>query len=171
MEASEDTVNDALTPYEVVYRQEQSLIFGHFSRADALKVGLRLLSEARVYPDPIAVEITVNGLVVFRHFTDNSLPDSEVWLARKRRAVDRWAMSSLRLLYQLQTAGQTLSDRVPDPENYAAGGGGFPIVLKGTGPIGSICVSGLPNHIDDHRLIVDTLTTHLRRGLPLPSTP
>ncbi|RKL68353.1 hypothetical protein CR203_07685 [Salipaludibacillus neizhouensis] len=33
--------------------------------------------------------------------------------------------------------------------------------LKGTGLVGSICVSCLPNHLDDHQLIVDAVCEFL----------
>jgi uncharacterized protein (UPF0303 family) len=67
----------------------------------------------------------------------------------------------LRLMYQLEMTGETLESRKLDPKDLAAGGGGFPIVVKSSGPIGSICVSGMVNHLDDHRPIVDALTSHL----------
>lgn len=147
----------AYEKYQHVLDQEKYLVFRSFSRADALALGMLMLEEAKAYPDPIAVEITINGLVVFRHFTDGSLQDSELWLQRKRNSVDQMAMSSLRFLYWLEMSGKTLQDRKLDPDDYAAGGGGFPIVLEGTGMIGSVCLSGLPNHIDDHQIVAAAL--------------
>jgi uncharacterized protein (UPF0303 family) len=46
--------------------------------------------------------------------------------------------------------------------DYALAGGGFPIRLEGTGVIGAITVSGLPER-DDHCLVVDALCDHLGR--------
>ena len=108
--------------------QEEKFQFEHFSREDALKIGLKLHENAK--EQPVAVEITVNGLAVFRYFAEGAKPDSELWLARKL-----------------------------DPNEYAAGGG-FPIRLRGTGVIGSICVSGYPDHVDDHQLIINTLAEY-----------
>ena len=42
--------------------QEEKFQFEHFSREDALKIGLKLHENAK--EQPVAVEITVNGLVV-----------------------------------------------------------------------------------------------------------
>lgn len=117
---------------------------------------------SKKFRDPIAIEITINCLVVFRYFAEGSVADSEFWLTRKRNSVNLMSMSSLRFLYWLGDFGATIEDRKLDPNDYAAGGGGFPIRLKGTGVVGSICVSGLPNHLDDHQLIVDTLTEFLK---------
>ncbi|MDD2534259.1 MAG: heme-binding protein [Eubacteriales bacterium] len=137
--------------------QEDATIFESFSRADALSLGLKMLDAAKHYPDPVAVEIVINGLVVFRHFTDGSVLDSEMWLLRKRNSVELMAMSSLRFNAWLSEGGRTLESRHLNSELYAACGGGFPILLKNTGMIGSICISGLPSDLDDHQVILDAL--------------
>ena len=151
-------MNDAKTKFEVLLQQEKTLEFDKFSRNDALAIGLRINENAKQYSDPITIEITLNGLVVFRYFSEGSVPDSEMWLVRKRNTVNLMSMSSLRFKYWLEIGLKTISDRKLNPNDYVAGGGGFPINLCGTGVIGSICVSGLQNHLDDHQLIVDTLT-------------
>lgn len=138
-------------------REEERLQFTSFSRADALALGLRLVEDAKAFPDPVAVEITVNGLVVFRYFPDGARLDSELWLARKRRSVELMDMSSLHFLAWLEANGETLEGRKLPADDYAAGGGGFPIRVRGTGMIGSVCVSGLPDHRDDHRLVTGAL--------------
>ena len=138
-------------------REEERLQFTSFSRADALALGLRLVEDAKAFPDPVAVEITVNGLVVFRYFPDDARLDNELWLARKRRSVELMEMSSLHFLAWLEANGETLESRKLPADDYAAGGGGFPIRVRGTGMIGSVCVSGLPDHRDDHRLVTGAL--------------
>ena len=146
--------------YEFCLEQENRLIFEHFTRTDALELGLKLHENNAKFGDPVAIEITVNGLAVFRYFPEGTIADSELWLARKCRSVQLMEMSSLRFLGWLEMNGETLSDRKLNPNDYAAGGGGFPIRVKGVGVIGSICVSGLP-HEQDHQLIVDTLQEFL----------
>lgn len=155
-------MNDAKTKFEIFLQQEKTLEFDKFSRNDALAIGLRINENAKQYSDPITIEITLNGLVVFRYFSEGSVPDSELWLVRKRNTVNLMSMSSLRFKYWLEIGLKTISDRKLNPNDYAAGGGGFPINLRGTGVVGSICVSGLQNHLDDHQLIVDTLTEFLK---------
>ena len=154
-------MQDEKTLLAMCEEQEERLQFAHFSRADALELGLKLYENAKKQPVPVAIEITVNGLVVFRYFPDGALPDSELWLARKRNSVALMEMSSLHFLAWLEQNGETLESRKLPPNEYAAGGGGFPIRVRGTGVIGSICVSGLPDHMEDHRLVVETLTEAL----------
>lgn len=153
--------DSAKKQFNALKEQEEKLQFDAFSREDALNLGLLIVEKAKRYPDPIAVEITVNGLAIFRYFMEGALLDSEYWLSRKRNSVDLMSMSSLRFMYWLEMHGTDVAGRLLDPSGYAAGGGGFPIVVQGTGSIGSICVSGLPDHLDDHQLIVDALTEHL----------
>lgn len=136
--------------------EEKSMTLPRFSRQDALSVGLDILKRAKQQPMPIAVEITINGLVVFRHFMDGVPKNSENWLMKKKNTVDLMSMSSLRFGAMLKERGLTLADRALDPALYAVHGGGYPIVLEGTGQIGSLCVSGLADR-DDHQLILDAL--------------
>ena len=153
--------HDKQNNFEALAQEENTFVFEQFSRRDALAIGLRLNENAVKYGEPIAIEITLNGLVVFRYFSEGSIKDSEYWLLRKRNTVDLMEMSSLRFMYWLELHGVTIADRKLNPNNYAAGGGGFPIRLRGAGMIGSICVSGLSNHFDDHQLIADTLNEFL----------
>ncbi len=146
---------------ETCEMEEQELQFTHFTREDALELGLQLHRNSAGYPAPIAIEITVNGLAVFRYFQDGAMPESELWLARKRRLVDLMQMSSMHVMAMLETDGDTLAGRKLNPNDYAACGGGFPIIVRGVGCIGSVCVSGMPDHHDDHRLLIETLTEYL----------
>lgn len=154
-------MNDAKTNFQNLAEQEKALEFPKFSAEDALKLGLLLNEKAKKYPDPLAIEITVNGLVVFRYFAEGTVKDSEFWLERKKNSVNLMNMSSLRFKYWLEMIGETLDDRKLNSKEYAAGGGGFPIKLKGSGVVGSICVSGLPADLDDHQVIVDSITEFL----------
>jgi uncharacterized protein (UPF0303 family) len=103
----------------------------------------------------------MNSLIIFRYFSEGAVLDSDLWLERKKNTVNLMNMSSLRFMKWLEIRNETLNDRKLNPNDYAAGGGGFPIRINNTGVIGSICVSGLSNHLDDHQLIIDTLTEYL----------
>lgn len=141
--------------------EEQGYVFKSFSRNDALTLGLDIIERAKAFPDPICVEITINGLVVFRYFMEGAILDSNYWLDRKRKSVMLMSMSSLRFLYWLEASHATLSDRKLNPDDYAACGGGYPIRIEGMDVVGSICVSGLPDHLADHQLITDALAAFL----------
>ena len=99
-------MQDYKTMISMCAEQEEKFQFEHFSREDALKIGLKLHENAK--EQSVAVEITVNGLVVFRYFAEGAKPDSELWLARKRNAVDLMETSSLRFFAELEDAGEKM---------------------------------------------------------------
>jgi uncharacterized protein (UPF0303 family) len=47
-----------------------------------------------------------------------------------------------------------------DTSEYAAHGGAFPVLVRGTGCVGTVAVSGLPE-VEDHKLLVATLEAFL----------
>lgn len=148
--------------YQNLTALEKELVFRSFSRADAAALGVLLDEEGRKCGSPIAMEITINGLVVYRYFQDGCPADSVNWLARKRRVVDEQGMGSLRFRRMLEENGETLEDHKIDSMTYAPGGGGMPIILQGTGIIGSICVSGCPDHLLDQKIVTNGMRRLLR---------
>jgi uncharacterized protein (UPF0303 family) len=58
-----------------------------------------------------------------------------------------------------QMEGKSYEDMLLDPADYAWGGGGYPVRVKNTGLVGSICVSGLKGE-EDHQIIVDALRAY-----------
>ncbi len=94
---------------------------------------------------------------VFYAALDGATPDNPNWVRRKRNTVFRLFKSSyatgLSLLKQQTNLQAKLG--LPDAE-FAAHGGSFPIVVKGTGCIGAVTVSGLPQR-EDHNLVVEAL--------------
>ena len=143
--------------YENLTALEEELVFDSFSRADAAALGVLLDEEGRMCGYPIAVEITINGLVVYRYFQDNCPPYSTNWLARKRRVVDEQGMGSLRFGMMLEKNGESLEFHKIDSMQYAPAGGGMPILLRGTGIIGSVCVSGCPDHRLDQKIVTNCM--------------
>lgn len=134
--------------------QEERFQFASFSRADALALGLRLAEKAEKFEQGVAVRIVMNGLTVFQYVPEGAEINNCIWMDRKVRTVTQFGLSSLRVMAMLE--GDPTEQKL-DEKQYALGGGGFPLTLRGTGMIGVITVSGLP-HMDDHQLIIDTLT-------------
>ena len=64
----------------------------------------------------------------------------------------------------LKSKGKSLEEAYLIPESlYAPHGGCFPILVKGTGFVGTITVSGLPQE-EDHKLVVRAIKEYLGRG-------
>jgi uncharacterized protein (UPF0303 family) len=89
-------------------------------------------------------------------------PDNLDWIRRKRNVVMRYHRSSYAVGLKHEKAQTNLQDRVGlELKDYAPHGGCFPILLAGTGCVGTITVSGLPQR-DDHMLVVSVLQDYLK---------
>jgi uncharacterized protein (UPF0303 family) len=103
---------------------------------------------------PMTFQIQLAGRVLFEAATEGASGGQADWIRRKRNTVMRFGRSSYAVGLQLELEGQTMEARhgllLAD---YAAHGGGFPVVLRGTGLVGTVVASGLPQR-EDHALVV-----------------
>ncbi len=156
--AEEKTMEELMKLLEL---QEEILQFTHFTNADAWELGNIIVAEAKKRGFSVAVSIRLNnGLTVFQYCFDGKNLTNENWMRRKHNVVKMMETSSLYLYTKLKKTERTMADIFLDENDYANGGGGFPIRVEEVGVIGSILVSGL-NHVADHDLIVKCLAKYL----------
>jgi uncharacterized protein (UPF0303 family) len=142
---------------ESLLAEEVSLRLPSFSNDAAFRLGLSLARRARSEGLSIAVAVVRGGQRLFWFSAEGTSADNDSWLERKVRTVLRFGHSSLYMTRKLASANMTMEERYGiSPADYAFSGGGFPIALRGTGPIGCVAVSGLA-HEEDHRLVVEAL--------------
>ena len=154
----DNSLQDTIKRYEL---EEALLQFEHFSHDDALKLGLLLIENAKTRHVKPAFEIIVNGYTVFRYGFPTTNLHNEMWLRRKSNIVNTVHMSSIHVGALLKSKGENIDEDWYLPaKDYAYLGGGFPLILKNTGVVGSICASGLP-HEEDHQIVVDTVAQYL----------
>lgn len=150
----------------ILETQEDLLQFSSFSANDVWRLvsGIRALADGR--SKPVAVNIWMSGQTLFYAATMAAngrgvTPGNEDWLRRKRNTVIRFGRSSLRVGLELERDGTTLDIRQGLPlADFAAHGGGFPLLLRGTGCVGAIVVSGLTQR-EDHALVVEAIAADL----------
>jgi uncharacterized protein (UPF0303 family) len=143
-------------------QEEQELQFNTFNEDTAWEIGNALIQLAIRDGLPVTVDVTRGEHQVFHASRPGTSVDNDEWVKRKIRLVNRFGHSSLYIGQLLKSKGKSLEDAYLIPEGtYAPHGGCFPIIVKGTGMIGTITVSGLPQE-DDHRLVVDTIRDYLR---------
>ena len=146
--------------------QEARLVFDRFDEQTAWDVGVALRDAGLAAGLPIAISIRRNGQELFHAALPGASADNDGWLARKSAVVDRYGRSSLRVGEEFRVRGGSFDeDSRLDVNAYAAHGGAFPILLRGTGCIGTVAVSGLPQR-EDHRLVVATLEAVLATARP-----
>jgi uncharacterized protein (UPF0303 family) len=145
--------------------QEERLRFPAFDANTAWTLGTLLRAAAEKRSAAVAIEIQVNGHQLFFTAMPGTTPDNIDWIRRKRNVVQRFHRSSYAVGLQLQKQQTTLAERTGAPlQDYAPHGGCFPIKLLGTGCIGTLAVSGLPQR-SDHGLIVEVLADLLKQPL------
>lgn len=145
-----------------IERQEKALQFDSFNHETALQIGLKVVELARAANQSVAVDITREGNQLFYHGMEGTTRDNADWIRRKNNLVKRTGHSSFYTHVEVKERGGD-HDAIPglDPREFAAHGGAFPLTIRGTGPVGTLTVSGLPGP-EDHALLVRALKAHLK---------
>jgi uncharacterized protein (UPF0303 family) len=145
--------------------QEERLALARFGAADAWTLGSRLKAMAESRGAALAIEVRLARRTVFFHAMAGARPSNADWARRKRNTVELLAWSSYRATLAPPVDGQTIAERMGLAlRRYGFAGGGFPIAVQGTGVVGAVAVSGLPQR-DDHALVVEALAE--LAGVPL----
>ena len=145
------------TDLKTIASQEEQLQFQTFTADTAWQVGCLLRADALARGAAMTFEIQVAGRTLFLVATDGAPAGQADWIRRKRNVVMRFGHSSYLVGLQLEQDGRTIEARHGlTLADYAMHGGGFPIILRGTGVIGSVISSGLHQRVD-HGMVVDAL--------------
>jgi uncharacterized protein (UPF0303 family) len=148
------TIEDDIRQIE---RQEKRLQFSAFDAATAWSIGLYLKQAAEARSAGIVVDIGLWTLPLLNFALPGATLSNFDWVRRKRNVVKEFHCSSYLMGRKLARDGKSLADLGDLPErDYAVHGGAFPITLAGTGVVGAVIVSGLPQR-EDHALVVEAL--------------
>lgn len=144
-----------------IARQEETLRFSRFGEEDAWALGSLMRKVALERKLPFVIDIRIGNRPLFYTALPGSTPENPDWVRRKVNTVYRFHKSSYRVAreYQMQKKPFDASRGI-DPMDHALAGGGFPIHLEGTGVIGAVTVSGVPQR-EDHGFVVELLCRHL----------
>jgi len=146
---------------EKIALQEKRLQFREFNALVAWELGVRLKTAAEKRGAALAIDIRLHGHPLFSYSMPGTTPDNWDWIRRKRNVVMRYHRSSYAIGLKHERAGTTLHGTTGlDLGDYSTHGGSFPVVLLGTGCVGTITVSGLPQR-EDHSLVVSVVQEYL----------
>ncbi len=142
--------------------EEAAIQLPVFTELEAYDIGTTAVEAAKEQGMPVAVGVWRAGRQLFHAALPGSTRDNDGWLRRKGRVVVRFEHSSLYMARFCQDNEVTLSERFGLPAlRYAAAGGAVPLRVTGTGTVGWLGVSGLPQ-LEDHRFVVEILRAHLK---------
>jgi uncharacterized protein (UPF0303 family) len=142
-------------------QEEEKLQFAKFNEEDAWKLGSQLVELARSRKLPVTIDITRGTHQLFHAALRGTSPDNDEWVKRKVRLVYRFGHSSFYVGQVLKSKGKTLEQSyLVSESDYAPHGGCFPIIVKNTGIVGTVTVSGLPQE-EDHKLVVEAIRKYL----------
>ncbi len=145
--------------------QEEQLQFDVFNADTAWQLGTLLKQAVEKRDKPVAIDIQLFGQPLFFFAMPGTTPDNADWIRRKINVVQRYHRSSYAVGLALTKNQTTLFDKAGlTVRDHATHGGCFPIRLRGTGCIGTITISGLPQR-EDHSIIVEVLAIWLNRPL------
>jgi uncharacterized protein (UPF0303 family) len=141
--------------------EEQELQFSRFNEDTAWKLGSQLVERAQSQGLPITIDIMRGTHQLFHASLCGTSPDNDEWVKRKVRLVYRFGHSSFYIGQLLKSKGKRIEETYLVSETeYAPHGGCFPVIVKETGVIGTVTVSGLPQE-EDHRFVVQALRDYL----------
>ena len=142
--------------------EEEELQFTRFNEDTAWVIGSAVMAYAVKENLPITVDITRGEHQIFHASRPGTSADNDEWIKRKVRLSYRFGHSSFYIGQLLKSKGKSLEEAYMISEStYAPHGGCFPVILKGTGMIGTVTVSGLPQE-EDHKLVVNTIREYLK---------
>jgi len=142
-------------------QEEQELQFTKFNEVTAWQIGSQMVERSASNNLPVTIDITRGDHQLFHASLCGTSPDNDEWVKRKVRLVNRFRHSSFYIGQILKSKGKRIEEAYLVSESeYAPHGGCFPVIVKGTGMVGTITVSGLSQE-EDHKLVVQAIKDYL----------
>jgi uncharacterized protein (UPF0303 family) len=147
--------NDVQSQLESIAALELLLQFDSFDQTTAVALGQAILKTAQERSLPVIIDVRKGDDCLFFAALPGTTPANADWARRKRNLVNL-EQSSYAIGLQGKAGNDVVAIMALDPRDYTAHGGCFPIRVRGTGMVGTVTVSGLPQK-EDHSLVVETL--------------
>lgn len=149
---------------EELLQEEKVLQFASFNESTAWEIGCQLVERARSEGLRVTIDITRGNHQLFHASLPGTSADNDEWIKRKVRLVYRFGHSSFYVGQLLKSKGRPIEEAYLISESeYAPHGGCFPVLVKDTGMVGTITVSGLPQE-EDHKLVVQAIREYLTQA-------
>ncbi|MCJ1475450.1 hypothetical protein MMC13_004112 [Lambiella insularis] len=166
---SPEPIGQPPSDLEGISSQETSLVFRTFTADTAFALGTHLRNRLHaVSPKPAVINISLanSNQTLFHACSHPGVrPDNDVWIARKRKTVLRWACSSYYIHKRFEGDEQRFATTCGlgnQATEYAIHGGGVPVRVEGVeGVVAVVVVSGLKQE-EDHMVVVEGMEDCIR---------
>ncbi|UJF34906.1 heme-degrading domain-containing protein [Paenibacillus hexagrammi] len=149
-----------MKPYDELLQelleQEERLQFIEFTNDTAYQVGTGIIAKAVRERKQIVVDIRKDGEVLFYSRMNGTSSHNDEWVRWKNNVVHHYKHSSYYMHVSMNAKESSVENDGLDPNEYKAEGGSFPLIVKGSGVVGTITVSGLPGD-QDHGMVTAVL--------------
>ena len=136
---------------------ESEFIFERFSFEIAHQIGDYLKARAIEAKLPIIIDISSPTMTYYHVANYGSTANNEGFIRRKGNSVLLFHHSTWWISYKVDHDSIAMHQKYgTNDEDYSILYGGWPIIVKDLGVIGSICMSGLSQE-EDNQLIIDAL--------------
>src|SRR5580693_1769763 len=134
---------------EKIATQQRELRLPRLDAQIAWDLGTRIRTLATERALSLVIDVRRFGQPLFYAALEGTTPDNAEWVRRKSNVVARFHRSSYAVGLHLQSKGTTLQDTQGLPvADFAPHGGSFPLHVAGSGVVGCVTVSGLPQRAD-----------------------
>ena len=147
---------------EKIASQERELRLPRLDAHVVWDLGTRIRTLAMERGLSLVIDVRRFGQPLFYTALKGTTPDNISWVHRKSNVVARFHRSSYGVGLTMTQKNTSIEARGLPISEYASHGGSFPLAVKGTGIVGSVTVSGLPQRAD-HELVVEALCRILGR--------
>lgn len=142
-------------------RQEEVLQFSALDEEAAWVLGSQMRADALKRNLPLVIDVRIGQRPLFYTALPGTTPENPDWVRRKINTVYRFEACSYRIGLEYRKKGLSFdTSRGLEPLNYAPAGGGFPVRIRGTGVVGAVTVSGIPQR-EDHNFVAANLARYL----------
>ncbi|MFM5905689.1 MAG: heme-degrading domain-containing protein [Micrococcales bacterium] len=139
---------------------EDRLIFESFDQSDAWALGCQLRKAAEAQGASVTIEICRGQDVWFATSMPGTTSANADWARRKRNLVNLLETSSYAVGLNQKLGSDLPAQMGLSQRDFASHGGCFPVRVRGTGMVGTVTVSGLPQR-DDHFLVIREIAKYL----------
>jgi uncharacterized protein (UPF0303 family) len=136
--------------------EERALTLDHFDTEDAWWLGCHLRAEATRRVAPVAIEIHRGTTRLFTSVLPGATDDNLQWIRRKVAVAARFERSTYAIGIMMRASPGMFERFGLEHRSHTVGGGAVPIRVEGTGVVGVVAVSGMPQEVD-HRLVIESL--------------